>query len=98
MNNIKSTLYGLNKTLKMVGNQSFLDFFYDDEVRDIRNGYTGDAEMGRRYKVCFYNFVDVLIDIYNLGVIHGVRKERERRKKKEPADAGNVSGYARVKQ
>lgn len=91
MNDIKSMIYGLNKTLKMLGKQSLLDFFYDDEVRDVWKGYMGDAKKGERYKVCFYNFVDVLIDIYNLGVIHGVRKERERRKKR-PVNTGNVGG------
>ena len=74
------SVYAQNKTVKILGKQDALAFLSNPEVKDVFSAYTDP--MNKRNTIYRYfrdTAIDILIDIYNLGVIHGIRKERSKK-------------------
>ena len=74
------SVYKQNKTVRILGKQNALDFLKNNEVKDVFVAYT-DIRYKRNtiYRYFRDTAIDILIDIYNLGVIHGIRKERSKK-------------------
>ncbi len=93
-------VYKANAVMKMLGNQcSFMAALEDKklrhEIKSIERAYTDNAKLfSGLYRLAFRHCFDMLVDMYNLGVIHGIRSERKRRKSKSPASAATLTGHA----
>ncbi len=95
------TIYEANNTMHMLGRQaSFMEMMESDRLRQefkeiqaasCSQKVTWLAGLNR---LAFRHCLTLLICIYDLGVIHGIRKERQRRKTKSPADAPTSSRAA----
>jgi hypothetical protein len=77
--------YEKHPDIFILGKQFADNFCSSVEVKALEKAYTSDdTRFNGLYKLAFHHCFDMLIDLYNLGRIHGIRQERERRKKKEP--------------
>ena len=83
----KADVYKFNDTMQMMGKQcSFSEMTCSlewlREFKQIEAAYTDRNTSGfGLYKLALHHCLDMLMDIYSLGVIHGIRKERARRRK-----------------
>ena len=90
-------VYKANAVMKMLGNQCLFMAALEDkklrhEIKSIENAYTDNTKpFFGLYRLAFRHCFDMLIDLYNLGVIHGIRKERQRRKNKKPCQRANTN-------
>ena len=75
-------VYNANDTMKVLGRQPITE--YVDAVkaiRDVTNVYTArcNKHFGL-YRIAVHAAYDMLLDIFVLGVMYGIRKERQRKK------------------
>lgn len=74
-------VYEANKTMKMLGMQPYpLPKDYP-LLMDLKAAYTDERKQDFvLYRVIFHNCFDLIMDVFSLGIIYGIRKERRRRK------------------
>ncbi len=95
-------VYKANAVMKMLGNQCSFMAALDDkdlrqEIKSIEKAYTDNTKhFSGLYRLAFRHCFDMLVDMYNLGVIHGIRSERKRRKSKSPASVAAPTGQEDV--
>ena len=86
-------LYQANPTMKILGNQTFLPATKSTELKELKAAYISDKYRRNFFsRFAFSNCFDLIVDVFNLGVIIGIRKERQRRKTKSPANAPTLTG------
>jgi len=68
--------YNYNKTMRMIGQQTHLEYLNMSEIGDI---ITANMEFGK-------DIFDTCLDGFSLGFIYGVRSERAKRKPKSIND------------
>lgn len=87
-------------TMKMLGKNTTAQFWENHEVKEVINVFRELPEPYKSfYNVTFNHGLNLLFSLYTLGVIHGIRIERKRRKGKdygtgntEPAGTGTTAG------
>lgn len=79
---IFTKMYHSNKTMEMICNcDNWFIAGNNEELADVINAFLNlPAPYNATYDVALRYCVQLLSALYNLGVIHGIRKERERRK------------------
>lgn len=60
--------YKANNTMKLLGHQTWVDGETRDQINDVLSAYEKD-----------FDLISFAIDIFNLGMINGIRKERSRK-------------------
>lgn len=74
-------VYEANSTMKILGEQYCITPTDCPQLKDIEKAYTDDKKpFFSLYRLAFHACMDMIIDVFNLGIIYGIRKERERRK------------------
>ena len=75
-------VYNANATMKKLGKQRITEYVDAREpIRNITDVYTSECnENSEIYRIATQYAYDMLLDIFVLGVMHGVRKERQRKK------------------
>ena len=93
-------IYKANETMRMLGQQSYsihalIDENTRRELQEIEAAFTSKKETQEHelYKLVYRNCWTLLLSMYDLGVIHGIRRER-RRKNKKPCTAPTETGQA----
>lgn len=90
MNNSYS-VYRANPTMRMLGQQTFLQATRSPELKELEAAYNSDKNKRNFFsRFAFSNCFDLIVDVFNLGVIIGIRKERQRRKKQKPGQRANA--------
>ena len=70
---MRNFLYNENKTMKLIGHQT-LETLQNEEARREFEELKAARQQNEG------ELLPLLLDMYLLGVIHGIRKERKRRK------------------
>lgn len=74
-------LYQANPTMKMLGNQTFLQATRSPELKELEAAYCSEENKRNFFaRFAISNCFDLIVDVFNLGIIYGIRKERQRRK------------------
>ena len=74
-------LYQANPTMKMLGNQTFLQATRSPELKELEAAYCSEENKRNFFaRFAISNCLDLIVDVFNLGIIYGIRKERQRRK------------------
>ena len=60
--------YKANNTMKLLGYQSWVDGRAREQIEDVSNAYKNDSDV-----------ISLAVDIFNLGLINGIRRERIRK-------------------
>lgn len=60
--------YEQNKTMKLLAHQVWVGGEAREQIEDVLEAYRNDSDV-----------ISFAIDIFNLGVINGIRKERSRK-------------------
>ena len=80
MNNI--FVWDKSPVMKMIGKNTTSQFMGKKEVQEVIDVFMGLPEPHNTfYDLAFRNCIDLLFSLYTLGLIHGIRAERQRRKK-----------------
>lgn len=75
------SIYKANKTMKMLEMQPCPVPKDYPELNDIRAAYTDERKLNfALYRLIFHIGFDLIMNVFNLGIIYGIRKERKRRK------------------
>lgn len=92
-------VYDANDTMKKLGRQCITEYVDAIKaIKDIINAYTTRCgEHSILYSIAVQSAYDMLLDIFVLGVMYGVRKERARRKNKKPRQCANIDRATAVK-
>lgn len=86
-------LYQANPTTRILGHQTFITATRSTELEELERAYMAEEkEKSWLYQFAITNCFDLIIDVFNLGMIIGIRKERQRRKSKSPANAPTLTG------
>ncbi|MBQ7418634.1 MAG: hypothetical protein IJV18_11220 [Acidaminococcaceae bacterium] len=82
-------IYKANKTMRMLGEQRYsIEALVDEntrqELQEIKAAYISKklTQKHELYKLVYDKCVQLLTSVYDLGVIHGIRRERQRKKEK----------------
>ena len=74
-------LYQANPTMKMLGQQTFLQATRSPELKELEAAYCSEENKRNFFaRFAISNCFDLIVDVFNLGIIYGIRKERQRRK------------------
>ena len=74
-------LYKANPTMKMLGQQTFITAARSPELKELEAAYCSEENKRNFFsRFAVSNCFDLIVDVFNLGVIIGIRKERARRK------------------
>ncbi len=75
-------VYNANDTMKKLGNQRIAEYIDAREpIKDITDAYTSERNKNSEiYRIATQYAYDMLLDIFALGVMYGIRKERQRKK------------------
>ncbi len=77
----KYYVYEANDTMKILGKQCSPTQTEHPLLLDLKAAYTDDRKpFFSLYRLAFHACMDMILDVFNLGVIYGIRKERRRRK------------------
>lgn len=80
MNNI--FVWDKSPVMKMIGKNNLTKFMGKPEVQEVIDVFRGLPEPHNTfYNLAFNHCIDLLFSLYTLGLIHGIRAERQRRKK-----------------
>lgn len=60
--------YKANETMRLLGHQYWVDDEAREQIDDVLSAYKGDFEL-----------LVFAVDIFNLGLINGIRRERRRK-------------------
>lgn len=60
--------YEKNETMKLLGHQCWVDGEAREQIDDVLSAYGKD-----------FDLISFAVDIFNLGTINGIRKERSRK-------------------
>ena len=60
--------YKANNTMKLLGHQTWVDGETRDQINDVLSAYEKD-----------FDLISFTVDIFNLGLINGIRRERSRK-------------------
>ena len=78
----KPDVWKQNATMKMIAEHTASNFTKDPEVTDIIKAFTGlPGNYGGFFETVCDNSYALLISMYTLGRIHGIREERKKWKK-----------------
>ena len=81
-------LYNVNDTMKMIGNTPIQMMGDTKEFEEVKNIMKAFSEYGDDFEKVFSKFIletgfyHIFSDVFTLGYIYGIRKERNKRKKK----------------
>lgn len=97
-------IYDFNETMKLLGKQCYFSEAVHEsnlkkELKEVEAAYT-DRDTAKAWglnQLAFEHCFDLIISIYDLGVIHGIRKEWARRKNKKPRQCANTDRATAVK-
>ena len=90
------SIYRANNTMKMLGKQTPIRATRSPELKELEAAYTSEKYKRNLFsRLAFSKCLELIIDVFNLGVIIGVRQERMRRKNKDRVykEAQEVVGY-----
>lgn len=89
----ESYVYNANATMKKLGQQRITEYVdATKSIRDITDAYTAECNKNSEiYRIATQYAYNMLLDIFVLGVIHGIRKERQRRKAGGQHGKNNIS-------
>ena len=74
-------LYRENQTMKILGQQTFITATRSPELKELEAAYCSEENKRNFFaRFAISNCFDLIVDVFNLGVIIGIRKERARRK------------------
>ncbi len=74
-------IYEANNTMKMLEWQTCPVPKDYPQLNELREAYTDERKPNFIfYRVVFRNCFDLIMNVFNLGIIYGIRKERRRRK------------------
>ena len=92
-------VYDANNTMKKLGMPRITEYVDATKaIKDIINAYTTKCgEHSILYSIVVQSAYNMLLDIFVLGVMYGVRKERARRKNKKPRQCANIDRATAVK-
>lgn len=80
-------VWDANELMKVIGKQD-ISFYFDKDAKLIRETFLNIPEpYCQPYKVAVCFAEDLLFSMYQLGRMHGVRQEREARKKRSKGDS-----------
>ena len=86
-------LYQANPTTRVLGHQTFITATRSPELKELEAAYCSEKNKRNFFsRFAVSNCFDLIVDVFNLGVIIGIRKERQRRKTKSPANAPTLTG------
>lgn len=75
-------VWNANSIMRKIGEQS-VDYFFDNDVITVRETFLNLPEpYCQPYKVAVHFANDLLFSMYELGRMHGIKQERESRKRK----------------
>ena len=78
----KPNVWKQNKTMKMIGEHKTNNFAEDPEITEVIKAFTSlPGNYGGFFETVCSNSFELLISMYTLGRIHGIREERKKRKK-----------------
>ena len=78
----KPDVWKQNATMKMIAEHNVSNFTNDPEVKDVIKAFTGlPGNYGGFFETVCSNSFELLISMYTLGRIHGIREERKKWKK-----------------
>lgn len=60
--------YEQNETMRLLGYQCWVDGRAREQIEDVLEAYKNDSDL-----------ISLAVDIFNLGLINGIRKERGRK-------------------
>lgn len=72
-------VWNTSPVMRMIGKNTSALFMGNHEVQEVLNTFRELPEPhGSFYKTVFNHGIDLIFAVYTLGVIHGIRQERER--------------------
>ena len=60
--------YEQNETMRLLGHQTWADGETRDQINDVLSAYEKD-----------FDLISLAVDLFNLGLINGIRRERSRK-------------------
>lgn len=60
--------YEMNETMRLLGHQCWVDGEAREQIEDVISAYKGN-----------FDLISFAVDIFNLGAINGIRRERSRK-------------------
>ena len=60
--------YKANETMRLLGHQYWVDGEAREQIKDVLSAYEKD-----------FDLLDFAVDMFNLGLINGIRRERRRK-------------------
>lgn len=60
--------YEQNETMRLLGYQCWVDAEAREQIEDVLEAYKNDSDL-----------ISLAVDIFNLGLINGIRKERSKK-------------------
>lgn len=98
MKNSVYRMYRANPTMELLGQQTFSAATRSPELKELEAAYCSEENKRNFFaRFAISNCFDLIVDVFNLGVIIGIRKERARRKNKKPRQCANIDRAATVK-
>ena len=78
----KPDVWNQNAVMKMIAEHKADNFIKSPEVTEVIKAFTNlPGPYGNFYQTVCSNSFELLISLYTLGRIHGIREERKNRKK-----------------